>query len=115
MSSLEQDGFEIIPDVISEKAILTVGESLRELPVRRTSAGIRNALRIPAVRSLAMDEKLVNFAKQVLGEGAIPFRALCSISLNNRIGWSRGTRIQCCRCANGEIFPVGVHGRSKKG
>lgn len=36
---------------------------------------MRNALRVPAVHSVAQDEKLVTAAKQVLGDGAIPFRA----------------------------------------
>src|ERR1700688_166041 len=75
MSSLEQDGFEIIPDVISQKTILSVGESLGESSMRRSRAGIRSALQVPGVRSLAVDEKLVSFARQALGERAIPFRA----------------------------------------
>ena len=75
MSSLDQDGFKIIPDVISEKTILSVGESLGESSMRRSRAGIRNVLQVPAVRSLAMNEELVSFARQALGEKAVPFRA----------------------------------------
>jgi ectoine hydroxylase-related dioxygenase (phytanoyl-CoA dioxygenase family) len=75
MSSLEHDGFEIIPDVVPEKTILSAGESLGESSMRRSRAGIRNVLQVPAVRSLAMNEELVSFARQALGEKAVPFRA----------------------------------------
>jgi ectoine hydroxylase-related dioxygenase (phytanoyl-CoA dioxygenase family) len=99
MSSLEQDGFEIIPDVIPEKTILSVGKSLGESSMRRSRAGIRNALRFPAVRSLAMDEKLVSFAKQILGEGAIPFRATLfdkSEGSNWLVVWHQDTALPLC-------------------
>jgi len=40
MSSLEQDGFEIIPDVISQKTILSVGESLGDGDARALGVGV---------------------------------------------------------------------------
>jgi ectoine hydroxylase-related dioxygenase (phytanoyl-CoA dioxygenase family) len=75
MSFVEEDGFKIIPSVVSAKTILALGESLEKVPAKRSRAGLRNALRVPVVHSLAMDEKLVTLARHALGDGAIPFRA----------------------------------------
>ncbi len=75
MNSLQQEGFEIVPNVVPERAILELAVSLNEISASRSRAGIRNALQIPAVHSLANNEKLVTLARQALGDGAIPFRA----------------------------------------
>ena len=75
MSFLQSDGFEIIPKFISAKAIVEIGASLDEVSIKRSRAGLRNALRVPVVHSLAKDEKLVTLARHALGDGAIPFRA----------------------------------------
>jgi ectoine hydroxylase-related dioxygenase (phytanoyl-CoA dioxygenase family) len=75
MNSLRREGFEIVPKFVPEKTIYQLGVSLNEVSARRSRAGIRNALRVPAVHSLANDEKLVTLARHALGDGAIPFRA----------------------------------------
>lgn len=75
MNRLLQSGFEIIPGVVSEGAIRSIATSLEYSPVQRSRAGIRNAFRVSTVRLLAKDEKLARYAKNVLGDGAIPFRA----------------------------------------
>lgn len=75
MRPIEQDGFEIIPDIVPAKAISRVTESLEQFGTRRSRAGIRNVLRIPAIRDLAWEPALLDFAKQALGKGATPFRA----------------------------------------
>jgi ectoine hydroxylase-related dioxygenase (phytanoyl-CoA dioxygenase family) len=75
MIYLQEQGFEIIPDVASQETVDTLCESLAKVSTSRGRAGMRNALRVPAVQALANDEKLVSFARNVLGERATAFRA----------------------------------------
>jgi ectoine hydroxylase-related dioxygenase (phytanoyl-CoA dioxygenase family) len=75
MSSLEREGFDIIPQFVAERAIIELSKSLEAVSEGRSRAGLRNALRTAAVHALAMDEKLVDLARHALGVQAIPFRA----------------------------------------
>jgi ectoine hydroxylase-related dioxygenase (phytanoyl-CoA dioxygenase family) len=96
MSSLQRQGFEIIPQFIPEKTILELGVSLDEVSLTRSRAGIRNALQVAAVRSLATDEKLVNLARHALGDHAIPFRATLfdkSADSNWLVVWHQDTAL----------------------
>ena len=75
MSFLQRDGFEIIPKLVPDKTIVEICVSLDGASSARSRAGLRNALRVPVVHALAMDERLVALARHALGDGAIPFRA----------------------------------------
>jgi hypothetical protein len=72
---VERRGFEIIPEFFNQRSITSVAESLAASPLRHSSAGIRNALRIDSVRDIAADSRLLDIAKAILGEDAVPFRA----------------------------------------
>jgi hypothetical protein len=75
MGSVCEQGFEIVPEFLRPEALPSLIRSLEEASVRRSRAGIRSALQIPAVHSLAADDGLLQFAKNVLGKDAFPFRA----------------------------------------
>lgn len=75
MSSIQVQGFEIIPKFVPQTTIFELCVSLDEFSAAKRSAGMRNALRVPAVHSLARDEKLDALARRVLGDEAVPFRA----------------------------------------
>jgi hypothetical protein len=75
MWSRKRHGFEILPDVFGRERMLSLGDSLEKSIVRRSRAGIRNALQIDSVRTLATDPILLGLAKQVLGQDAVIFRA----------------------------------------
>lgn len=75
MSFLQREGFEIVPKFVPSRTILELGRSLEMVSATKSRAGMRNALRVPAVHDLAKDEKLVTLARHALGDGAIPFRA----------------------------------------
>jgi len=67
----------------------------RSRPVRK-SAGIRNVLRIEAIRSLATDAALFGLAKAVLGDCAVPFRATLfdkSPGSNWLVAWHQDTAL----------------------
>ena len=52
-----------------------VGEALAAATVERTKAGARHVLKVPAVRELAADSRLIEIASQFVGTTAAPFRA----------------------------------------
>jgi len=73
--SVEEHGFAIIPDVLGQEDISRLSGDLADAMLRRSRAGVRHALRNPAVAVLARDSRLLGIAKDVLGSEAFPFRA----------------------------------------
>ena len=68
-------GYEIIEDVLSGHEIRGLADRLEELRDQRTRAGARHLMSLPAVRTLATDNRLLGIARQRVGETALPFRA----------------------------------------
>ncbi len=96
MLAVESQGFEIIPELFDQRRIASVIESLDASPLRRSRAGVRNALRIDSVRDLAADSRLLNIANSVLGGSAVPFRATLfdkSFGANWLVVWHRDTAL----------------------
>jgi ectoine hydroxylase-related dioxygenase (phytanoyl-CoA dioxygenase family) len=96
MSSIQRHGFEVIPQFFPERTISEIRFSLDEVSVKRSRAGMRNALQVATVRSLAMDQKLVNLARHALGGRAIPFRATLfdkSADSNWLVAWHQDTAL----------------------
>lgn len=67
-------GFSIVPQVFSTTEI---GELVRELthPIRRSRAGARHLLSVPAIAAVARDSRLIELAADVLGCTPLPFGA----------------------------------------
>jgi hypothetical protein len=95
-SLIETQGFAIFPDVVPKAEIASL---LGEIPIeapQRGRAGMRHALGIPAVSTLARDHKLLCIAKDVLGPAASPFRATLfdkSPQANWLIAWHQDTAL----------------------
>jgi len=75
MNSLEPQGFEIVPDCLQPSVVNALIAAFDHASLHRSRAGMRNALQLETVRSLALDPLLLNFAKGALGSQAFPFRA----------------------------------------
>lgn len=75
MSGLDSSGFEIIPNWLSQDTVSSLITAVRHSSIYRSRAGMRHALEIDAVRSLACDSKLLHLASDAVGNRAIPFRA----------------------------------------
>jgi len=73
--SILESGFAIVLNVFAADEISRASELLRETSLRRSRAGIRHALADPAIATLASDKRLLRIAQEILGAGAIPFRA----------------------------------------
>jgi ectoine hydroxylase-related dioxygenase (phytanoyl-CoA dioxygenase family) len=70
-----ENGFAIIPDVISGHEVAQLLAELTQNSLPHSRAGLRHALRHKAVASFARQLCLASLAAEILGPHAIPFRA----------------------------------------
>ena len=75
LAEVEQRGFAILPNVLTSGEIERLDETLTRNPLPRSRAGMRHALRHPAVLAIAREPRLRAIAQEVLGSGPFPFRA----------------------------------------
>jgi ectoine hydroxylase-related dioxygenase (phytanoyl-CoA dioxygenase family) len=75
LSEVEQHGFVILPELLSRPEAQRLIDDLDRSSLRRSKAGVRHALRHPAVASLAQEPRLLDVAQEILGADAVPFRA----------------------------------------
>ncbi len=73
--TVEEMGFAVLPDVLLRELCDDVIEHLGSTDLDRTRAGVRHAMRLPAVERIALRPELMGLARQVLGANAFPFRA----------------------------------------
>ncbi|HTQ60809.1 MAG TPA: phytanoyl-CoA dioxygenase family protein [Candidatus Solibacter sp.] len=72
---IENYGFAIVPEVLSDAEISALCTALRLSELPRSRAGIRHAMKDASVAALARDPRLLHLAQETLGPRAIPFRA----------------------------------------
>jgi len=96
MGMLKEQGFEIVPDIVDSATLSSLVHILTGSSIQRSRAGMRNALQLEAVRSLALDPSVCDFAKRALGDTAAPFRATLfdkSIQSNWLVVWHQDTAL----------------------
>ena len=99
MKSLENQGFEIIPDCLQACDVGIIAAALDKSPLHRSRAGMRNALQIDAVRRLALDPSVLKLVRSELGPQALPFRATLfdkSPDSNWLVVWHQDTALPLC-------------------
>jgi ectoine hydroxylase-related dioxygenase (phytanoyl-CoA dioxygenase family) len=74
-SLVRKQGFAILTEVWLPTEAERLVADLQTPSLRRSKAGIRHALKHPAVAALAVEPRLMEIARQVLGIDATPFRA----------------------------------------
>jgi hypothetical protein len=105
MTTLEQDGLEVLLERIPLSDTDALTAALDRSSLHRSRAGMRNVLQLEAVRSLALDPLLLNFAKAALGCQALPFRATYASSKVLQSKRRRVLHIEYCSRAS---FPGGL-------
>jgi ectoine hydroxylase-related dioxygenase (phytanoyl-CoA dioxygenase family) len=75
MSVFDANGFEIFPDAVSPSEVASICHSLDDFVLPHSRAGIRHALRHPAVAALANSHRLLRFAERILDGPVFAFRA----------------------------------------
>jgi hypothetical protein len=74
-TQIEQDGYGILPGIVSRAHVEIVLTDLASAKVPRSRAGIRHLMGHPGVSRIAHSSDVLGIAGEVLGKGAIPFRA----------------------------------------
>jgi ectoine hydroxylase-related dioxygenase (phytanoyl-CoA dioxygenase family) len=88
--SLRNSGFVILPPLLSSTEVSRLLEDLDASSLHRSRAGIRHAIKHPAVVELANDDRLLKIAKESLGGQASPFHATLfdkSVGANWLVMW----------------------------
>jgi ectoine hydroxylase-related dioxygenase (phytanoyl-CoA dioxygenase family) len=71
----DKQGFAIIPEVLEGRDITALSKELSRAKLPRSRAGVRHAMKLPAVVAVARDSRLLEIARGILGREAFPFRA----------------------------------------
>lgn len=96
---ISSGGFAVIPGVFPDGDISELLAILERSGLPRSRAGMRHAMRNLNVAALARDSRLVALAQEVLGSGAIPFRATLfdkSPTSNWLVVWHQDTALPLC-------------------
>lgn len=96
VAEIQKLGFAILPDVFERVEMDRLDQSLTEMPLPRGRAGMRHALRHPAIVEVARDVRLLGIAKKILGCDPFPFRATLfdkSFASNWLVVWHQDTAL----------------------
>ena len=89
-------GFAIIPQALGQKEVDGVIQELSKADLPRSRAGVRHAMKLPAVTAVARDSRLLGIAQEILGKEAFPFRATLfdkSPTANWLVVWHQDTAL----------------------
>lgn len=94
--TIDQNGFAILPAVFSEGYLDHLLEEINASSPHRSRAGVRHALHLSPVSSLAHEPQMLEIARGVLGPDAFPFRATLfdkSPAANWLVVWHQDTAL----------------------
>src|SRR5439155_3937861 len=89
-------GYAITPRCLSPRECDEIADALSAAAISRSRAGIRHLMSNPTVAALAIDDRLIELAKEWLGHVAVPFRATLfekSYNTNWLIPWHQDTAL----------------------
>lgn len=93
---IREQGFAIIPNVLGRTDVDTLLAEFSRAELPRSKAGIRHALRLPAVERIASRAPVLGIAQQALGSDAFSFRATLfdkSPTANWLVVWHQDTAL----------------------
>jgi ectoine hydroxylase-related dioxygenase (phytanoyl-CoA dioxygenase family) len=93
---IREQGFAIIPNVLGRTDVDALVAELSRAELPRSKAGIRHALKLPAVARIASRAPLLGIAQEPLGRDAFPFRATLfdkSPTANWLVVWHQDTAL----------------------
>jgi ectoine hydroxylase-related dioxygenase (phytanoyl-CoA dioxygenase family) len=95
-SAIEEDGYAIVPDVLSGGEIERLLREISAAAPRRSRAGVRHALGLSPVSRVAQQASVIELARAVLGPAAFPYRATLfdkSYKSNWLVVWHQDTAL----------------------
>jgi hypothetical protein len=94
--AVKKFGFAIRPPILSSVEVNRLLDEVGKSTLHRSRAGIRHALKHPAVAELASDARTLKLAKEILGDEAYPFHATLfdkSPAANWLVMWHQDTAL----------------------
>jgi ectoine hydroxylase-related dioxygenase (phytanoyl-CoA dioxygenase family) len=73
--TVEHQGFVVTAPLLTASETASLADVLNQPTVSRSRAGVRHALGLSGVASVARDSRLLSIAKEILGAGAFPYHA----------------------------------------
>jgi len=92
----KKQGYAIIPGILESNEVNRLLDELSRADLPRSRAGMRHAMKLPAVAALAQDARLIGIAREALGAEAFPFRATLfdkTPSANWLVVWHQDTAL----------------------
>ena len=93
-TSIKEQGYATVPGVLSTRELIPVLVSLADLKPLPHRAGVRHVLSHPTVSVVAHGPRLMEIARAVLGDSALPFRATLfdkTPEANRLLSWHQDT------------------------
>jgi ectoine hydroxylase-related dioxygenase (phytanoyl-CoA dioxygenase family) len=93
---IQEQGFAIIPNVLGPMDVDALLAEVKRAELPRSKAGIRHALKLPAVAKIASSTPLLGIAQEALGSDTFPFRATLfdkSPTANWLVVWHQDTAL----------------------
>jgi len=91
-----EEGYGIVPGIFGLSRIRELARALEKEWRRRSKAGIRHLMSVPEVAEIANSREMISLAKEVVGEGAVSFRATLfdkSSASNWLVAWHQDTAL----------------------
>ena len=96
LEPIQKQGFAVIPEILTPKEVDERLDELSRSELPRSRAGVRHAMKVPAVATVAQDARLMRIVRETLGEKAFPFRATLfdkSPTANWLVVWHQDTAL----------------------
>jgi ectoine hydroxylase-related dioxygenase (phytanoyl-CoA dioxygenase family) len=96
LEAIQKQGFAIIPAVLKPMEVGSLLEAFSRAELPRSRAGLRHAMKLPAVACVAQNPQLMDVARGTLGVEAFPFRATLfdkSPTANWLVVWHQDTAL----------------------
>lgn len=96
LQPIQEQGFAIVPGILEPKEAAGLLDVFGHVDLPRSRAGVRHAMRLPAVTAVAQDARLIGIAREILGGEAFPFRATLfdkSPTANWLVVWHQDTAL----------------------
>jgi hypothetical protein len=96
LDPIQEQGFAIIPGILEPKEVDRLLDEFGRVDLPRSRAGVRHAMRLPAVAAVAQHARLMGIARETLGKEAFPFRATLfdkSPTANGLVVWHQDTAL----------------------
>jgi ectoine hydroxylase-related dioxygenase (phytanoyl-CoA dioxygenase family) len=96
LARIDADGFAILPTVFSRAYVDRILHEVIQLSPARSRAGVRHALALNPVAEIARHSLLIEIARGVLGDDALPYRATLfekSAAANWLVVWHQDTAL----------------------